>query len=102
MASGFCEDVFDFCGYPGIWQKGSTFIFKDRLRVFLLIYTGASDWRYSAGILEPIELCSYYRQGIVGIVIGYVSFLVFSALYVAGQIIDMQIGFGMVNVLIRQ
>jgi flagellar biosynthesis protein FliR len=28
-----------------------------------------------------------------------VSFLVFSALHIAGQIIDMQIGFGMVNVL---
>ncbi|HYE84006.1 MAG TPA: flagellar biosynthetic protein FliR [Clostridia bacterium] len=39
------------------------------------------------------------KEFLVGIIIGYVSFLVFSALYVAGQIIDMQIGFGMVNVL---
>ena len=39
------------------------------------------------------------KEILVGIILGYVSFLVFSALYVAGQIIDMQIGFGMVNVL---
>lgn len=39
------------------------------------------------------------KEFLVGIIIGYVSFLVFSALYIAGQIIDMQIGFGMVNVL---
>lgn len=39
------------------------------------------------------------KEFLVGIILGYVSFLVFSALYVAGQIIDMQIGFGMVNVL---
>lgn len=39
------------------------------------------------------------KEFFVGIIIGYVSFLVFSALYVAGQIIDIQIGFGMVNVL---
>ncbi|HYF83039.1 MAG TPA: flagellar biosynthetic protein FliR [Clostridia bacterium] len=39
------------------------------------------------------------KEFLVGIIIGYVSFLVFSALYVAGQIIDIQIGFGMVNVL---
>ena len=39
------------------------------------------------------------KEFLVGIVIGYVSFLVFSALYVAGPLIDMQIGFGMVNVL---
>lgn len=47
----------------------------------------------------------YYYTGIivkeflVGIVIGYVSFMFFSSLYLAGQIIDMQIGFGMVNIL---
>lgn len=39
------------------------------------------------------------KEFLVGIILGYVSFLVFSALYVAGQIIDMQIGFGMVNLL---
>lgn len=39
------------------------------------------------------------KEFLIGIVLGYVSFLVFSALYLAGQIIDMQIGFGMVNVL---
>lgn len=39
------------------------------------------------------------KEFLVGVIIGYVSFLVFSALYIAGQIIDMQIGFGMVNVL---
>jgi flagellar biosynthetic protein FliR len=39
------------------------------------------------------------KEFLVGIIIGYVSFLVFSALYVAGQFIDIQIGFGMVNVL---
>lgn len=39
------------------------------------------------------------KEFLIGIIIGYVSFLVFSALYVAGQFIDIQIGFGMVNVL---
>jgi flagellar biosynthetic protein FliR len=39
------------------------------------------------------------KEFLVGVIIGFVSFLVFSALYIAGQIIDMQIGFGMINVL---
>jgi flagellar biosynthetic protein FliR len=39
------------------------------------------------------------KEFLVGIIIGFVSFMVFSALYLAGQIIDMQVGFGMVNVL---
>ena len=39
------------------------------------------------------------KEFLVGVTIGYVSFLVFSAIYLAGQLIDMQIGFSMVSVL---
>jgi len=35
----------------------------------------------------------------VGIILGYTSYMVFSTLFFAGQIIDTQIGFGMINVL---
>lgn len=33
-----------------------------------------------------------------GILLGFITYLYFTSLYIAGQIIDMQIGFGMVNV----
>jgi len=36
---------------------------------------------------------------LVGIVIGYTAQLLFSAIQLAGQSIDMQMGFGMVNVM---
>lgn len=39
------------------------------------------------------------KEFFVGLFLGYVAFLVFSAIYLAGQLIDMQIGFGIVNVL---
>jgi flagellar biosynthesis protein FliR len=39
------------------------------------------------------------EEFIVGLVIGYISYMVFAGIYLAGQLIDMQIGFGMVNVL---
>lgn len=39
------------------------------------------------------------KEFLVGIVIGYVSYLFFTSIYLAGQFIDMQIGFGMVSVL---
>lgn len=39
------------------------------------------------------------REFLVGLCIGYISYLVFSGIYLAGQLIDMQIGFGMVSVL---
>ncbi len=39
------------------------------------------------------------KEFIVGIVIGFVAYVVFTCIYIAGQIIDMQMGFGMVNVM---
>lgn len=39
------------------------------------------------------------KEFLVGVLIGYVAYAVFTSIYIAGQIIDMQIGFGMVNVL---
>lgn len=35
---------------------------------------------------------------LVGLALGFISYMIFSAIYVAGQLIDMRIGFGMVNV----
>ena len=39
------------------------------------------------------------KEVMVGLVIGLVTYIVFTALYFAGEIIDMKIGFGIVNVL---
>jgi flagellar biosynthetic protein FliR len=39
------------------------------------------------------------KEFLVGITLGYVSYLIFTAIYLAGHIIDMQIGFGVVNVV---
>jgi len=39
------------------------------------------------------------KEFLVGLSLGFISYTMFSAIYLAGQLIDMQIGFGMVNVL---
>jgi len=39
------------------------------------------------------------REFVVGAIIGFIPYLMFSAIYLAGQMIDMKIGFSMVNVL---
>jgi len=40
-----------------------------------------------------------FREILVGFVIGYVTTLIFSAIWTAGQLIDTQIGFGIVSVI---
>lgn len=39
------------------------------------------------------------KEFIVGLSIGFVAYLVFTAIYIAGEVIDMQIGFGIVNIM---
>lgn len=39
------------------------------------------------------------KEFMVGLSMGYVAYLTYTAIYIAGEIIDMQIGFGMVNVI---
>lgn len=39
------------------------------------------------------------KEIIVGIAMGYITLLMFSSLYLAGEVIDMEMGFGIVNVM---
>lgn len=39
------------------------------------------------------------KEFLIGLILGYVSFVILSAIYLAGQLIDTQIGFGIVNVI---
>ncbi|WIV10872.1 flagellar biosynthetic protein FliR [Proteiniborus sp. MB09-C3] len=50
--------------------------------------------------LAPYELILFsIKELLVGLMLGFISYLFFTTLYLAGQVIDMQTGFGMVNVL---
>lgn len=40
-----------------------------------------------------------FKEFVVGIILGYIANVIFDAILMAGQLIDMQVGFGMVNVL---
>lgn len=57
----------------------------------------------SSGIIKEDNIYYYtfliLKEIIVGLILGFVSFAMFTAIYVAGQLIDMQIGFGVVNVI---
>lgn len=53
----------------------------------------------SVDMTNEILLVIIIKELMVGIIIGFISYAFFSAFYVMGQVIDMKIGFGMVNVM---
>lgn len=52
-----------------------------------------------ADLTNEILVAVIFKELMVGLIIGFISYAFFSAFYVMGQIIDMKIGFGMVNVV---
>ena len=58
---------------------------------------------YSAKAVIPDQMLAYafmvLSELLIGLLIGYISTFVFSAVQMAGQLLDMQIGFGIVNVI---
>jgi len=58
---------------------------------------------FDTNTVIPNQFLSYFfmviGELIIGLILGFISSLVFSAIQMAGQLLDMQIGFGIVNML---
>jgi len=63
----------------------------------IIVYPFIQDVNFSSNLW--ILAASVLKEFMTGITMGYASFLLFSSLYLAGEIIDMEMGFGIVNVL---
>lgn len=85
--------IFGRRNIPAYFKIGFSFL----LALILVNTVPLPKPEYYNNIYQYVFLAG--KEFLVGIVLGYVSYLIFTAIYMAGQIIDMQIGFGMVNVL---
>ena len=54
-------------------------------------------------VVLPADTVSYgiliFNQVLVGVIVGFAAYLIFAAIQLAGQIVDLQMGFGIVNVI---
>ncbi|MDK2836548.1 MAG: flagellar biosynthesis protein FliR [Thermosediminibacterales bacterium] len=69
------------------------------LFISIIIIPIISETNYELPADTVLYLIAAVREIIVGFVIGFVTYLVLTSIYIAGQIIDMQMGFGIVNIL---
>lgn len=85
--------IFGRRNIPSGFKIGFSFM----LALILINTVAMPDIEYYNNLYQYVLLV--FREFIVGITIGYVSYLIFTSIYIAGQMIDMQMGFGMVNVI---
>ncbi len=84
--------VFGRRNIPAIYKVGFSFLMA------ILVVQGVQmpNLETYTSLLSWIVLLG--KEFIIGLMLGFVSYAVISAMYIAGQLIDMRIGFGMVNV----
>lgn len=85
--------IFGRRNIPTYFKVGFSFF----MALILINTTELPDLNYYDSIFGFAGLI--IKEFVVGITIGFISYLVFTAIYMAGQLIDMQVGFGMVNVI---
>jgi flagellar biosynthetic protein FliR len=83
---------------PGFSFRGLPNIFKVTLAIgiTLMVYTVVPEMAMVGGMFELLMLA--IKETVFGLAIGYVTNLVFSAIEIAGQLIDLQVGFSMGSV----
>ncbi|NLJ99371.1 MAG: flagellar type III secretion system protein FliR [Tissierellia bacterium] len=86
----FISPFFSSQNIPNTMKVGFSFIVSILLAVTLDIDLNLLE-------LSFVELI--FKELMVGTIIGFISYVFFAAFYVMGQIVDMKIGFGMVNVV---
>jgi len=85
--------IFGRRNIPSYFKIGFSFM----LALILANIMPAPEIDYQQNIYQYVLMV--IKEFIVGLTIGYIAYMVFTAIYLAGQLIDMQIGFGLVNVL---
>jgi len=82
--------IFSKESVPSVIKIGFAFLFS-----ILLINVIDYEVVDTNGVLVILII----NELLVGLIIGFISYIFFTALYLTGQIVSMQIGFGMVNVM---
>ncbi|HEY8422721.1 MAG TPA: flagellar biosynthetic protein FliR [Thermoclostridium sp.] len=84
--------IFGRRNIPGYYKVGFSFL----LAIIISYSIPVPDLREYSSILYFILLV--VKEFVIGVTLGYISYLITTSIYIAGQMIDMHIGFGMVNV----
>lgn len=84
--------IFGRKNIPVYYKVGFSFL----LAIILTYVIPVPDLRHYSSLLAFILLIA--KEFVIGLTLGFISYLITTSIYLAGQMIDMHIGFGMVNV----
>lgn len=95
----FCRITAFFIVAPIFSTRGVPTVFKIGLGFFIALIVFLSTAAEDAVALDGLYFLLIIREMLVGLLLGYVAYLFFTIVQTAGAFIDLQMGFGMANVI---
>ncbi|MNI45859.1 Flagellar biosynthetic protein FliR [compost metagenome] len=95
----FCRITAFFVVVPVLSSRNVPNTFKVGLSVFITFIIFASIGSNSAVPLDSEYVILIMREFLIGILLGFLAYMFFAAIQVAGSFMDIQIGFGIANVI---
>ncbi|MCS7461881.1 flagellar biosynthetic protein FliR [Paenibacillus doosanensis] len=95
----FCRITSFFVVVPVFSAKNVPQSFKIGLSFFITLMAFPLFGMSSPISFDSLYLLSVFREILVGLLLGFVAYLFFTIVQVAGALIDMQMGFGLANVI---
>ncbi len=65
--------------------------------LILINTTAIQNVQYNDNLLSYVLLVA--KEFLVGLSMGFIAYIAYNAIYIAGEVVDMQVGFGIVNVM---
>lgn len=87
----FLSPIFGRQNIPNYYKTGFCFMFS----LIVANSVPAPDLMAYSSLFSYIVLIA--KELIIGLMMGFISYMIFSSIYIAGQLIDMRIGFGMIS-----
>ncbi len=88
----FLSPIFGRRNIPNYFKIGFCFMFA----IIVANSVPVPDLKAYSSLGAYVVLIA--KELLVGLILGFISYMLFSSIYIAGQLIDMRIGFGMVSV----
>lgn len=88
----FLSPIFGRKNIPNYYKAGFCFLFS------ILLANAVPIPALSLYTSFTLYIVLIAKELLIGLMLGFISYLIFSSIYVAGQMIDVRIGFGMVSV----
>lgn len=95
----FCRIASFFVVAPVFSARNVPAHFKIGIAFFVTLMSFTIVGNSSPIPLDSLYLLSVFREILVGVLLGFVAYLFFTAIQIAGSFIDIQMGFGIANVI---